>query len=165
MARVLALTRDLLFGSQVQGALTLAGHDVELIADEPRLRERLADAGDPANPAVDVLVVDLTDGELDGAGVVESLAGAGGDGDALAATRTLGFYSHVDVAARERAERAGFDLRGAALAHGPRRPGARGGAARAGVRRPAGGARQRSTPHAGVTAQAACARCSRRTSG
>jgi hypothetical protein len=28
----------------------------------------------------------------------------------LERTRTLGFYSHVDVQARERAERAGFDL-------------------------------------------------------
>ena len=59
MARVLALTRDLLFGSQVQGALTLAGHDVELIADEPRLRARLADSSDPAHPPADLLVVDL----------------------------------------------------------------------------------------------------------
>lgn len=99
MARVLALTRDLLFGSRVQSALVAAGHEVELIADEPRLKERLAA---PAN----VLVVDLTDGELDGAGVVESLTAAG----ELHSTRTLAFYSHVDAAARERAERAGFDL-------------------------------------------------------
>jgi hypothetical protein len=28
----------------------------------------------------------------------------------LAQTRTLGFYSHVDARARERAEQAGFDL-------------------------------------------------------
>jgi hypothetical protein len=106
MARVLALTRDLLFGSQVQGALTLAGHEVELIGDESRLRERLADAVDPERPAADVLVVDLTDAELEGAAVVEALTGTGG----LGATSTLGFYSHVDVAARQRAERAGFDL-------------------------------------------------------
>ena len=33
MARVLALTADLLFGSRLQGALTLAGHEVELVAD------------------------------------------------------------------------------------------------------------------------------------
>ncbi len=114
MARVLALTRDLLFGSQVQGALTLAGHEVELIGDAPRLGERLAASADSGSAAADVLIVDLTDGELDGAGVVESLAGAGtgsgADGNALATTRTLGFYSHVDVRARERAERADFDL-------------------------------------------------------
>ncbi len=103
MARVLALTRDLLFGSRVQGALALAGHDVELIADEPRLRDRLAD---PTEPMADVLVVDLTDGDLDGATIVEALA----SGELLAGARTLGFYSHVDALARERAERAGFDL-------------------------------------------------------
>ena len=107
MARVLALTRDLLFGSQVQGALTLAGNEVELVADERRLRDLLT-AGDtePDRPAADVLVVDLTDGELDGAAVVESIARAEG----LGAMRTLGFYSHVEAAMRERAEHAGFDL-------------------------------------------------------
>jgi CheY-like chemotaxis protein len=107
MARVLALTRDLLFGSQVQGALTLAGSEVELVTDERRLRELLAvDPADPGRRAPDVLVVDLTDGELDGAAVVESLA----DSQDLGSIRTLGFYSHVEVAARESAERAGFDL-------------------------------------------------------
>jgi CheY-like chemotaxis protein len=110
MARVLALTGDLLFGSRVQGALVLAGHEVELVADEPRLRQRLAEAGDPARdpagPPVDVLVVDLTDERLDGAAIVRSLS----DERELRRTRTLGFYSHVDAAARERAERAGFDL-------------------------------------------------------
>ena len=45
MARVLALVPDLLFGSRVQGALTAAGHEVELIADEGRLRARTALAG------------------------------------------------------------------------------------------------------------------------
>jgi DNA-binding NarL/FixJ family response regulator len=103
MARVLALVPDLLFGSRVQSALAGSGHDVELIADEPRLRERLADAG---APPVAVLVVDLTDGALDGAGIVESLAGD----DELRGARTLGFYSHVDAPARERAEKAGFDV-------------------------------------------------------
>lgn len=106
MARVLALTRDLLFGSQVQGALTLAGHEVELIADESRLRARLSEAEDGSTVAAEVLVVDLTDGELDGAAVVESLSDAPG----LGSTRTLGFYSHVEATMRERAERAGFDL-------------------------------------------------------
>jgi hypothetical protein len=108
MAHVLALTRDLLFGSQVQGALTLAGHDVELLADEARLRLRLDDLTGPdaAGGAADVLAVDLTDAELDGASIVERLADAG----KLRPMRTLGFYSHVDVAARERAEQAGFDV-------------------------------------------------------
>jgi CheY-like chemotaxis protein len=106
MARVLALTRDLLFGSQVQGALTLAGHDVELLGDEARLRERLTGAAHPGRPAADVLVLDLTDGELDGASIVEALAREGG----LDGMRTLGYYSHVEVASRERAEQAGFDV-------------------------------------------------------
>jgi len=101
VARVLLLTADLLFGSNVQGALAAAGHEVQSIADEGRLRERLTDE---AQPSADVLVVDLTDEDLAGAAVVEALA------EDLNATRTLGFYSHVDVAARERAEQAGFDL-------------------------------------------------------
>ncbi len=103
MARVLALVPDLLFGSRVQGSLTTAGHEVELVGDERRLRERL---GDGAAPAAAVLVVDLTDGDLDGAGIVEALS----QGGELQGVRTLAFYSHVDAPARERAERAGFDL-------------------------------------------------------
>jgi hypothetical protein len=108
MARVLALTRDLLFGSQVQGALTLAGYDVELLADEALLKRRLGDLADAdadAAPA-NVLVVDLTDAYLAGAAIVERLLATG----ELGSTRTLGFYSHVDVTAREAAERAGFDI-------------------------------------------------------
>ncbi len=102
MARALALVPDLLFGSRVQGALTAAGHEVELIADERRLRERLAD---PSAPGANVLVVDLTNQDLDGAALLESLAG----GPDLAGIRTLAFYSHVDGRARDRAEQAGFD--------------------------------------------------------
>ena len=102
MARVLALVPDLLFGSRVQGALTTAGHEVELIGDEDRLRRRLAEPGAQAA----VLVVDLTNHELDGATLVRTLSDEG----QLAHLRTLGFYSHVDVPARERAEQAGFDL-------------------------------------------------------
>jgi DNA-binding NarL/FixJ family response regulator len=103
MARVLALIPDLLFGSRVQGALMAAGDEVEMVADESRLRGRLegADASAPA-----VLVVDLTNDDLDGSALVEALSGEG----KLAQTRTLGFYSHVDVHVRERAEQAGFDL-------------------------------------------------------
>jgi CheY-like chemotaxis protein len=106
MARVLALTADLLFGSRLQGALTLAGHEVELVADGSQVAGRLGACADPERAAADVLVVDLTDGDLDGAGVLESLRR---DGE-LGATRTLGFYSHVDVPMRERAEQAGFDV-------------------------------------------------------
>jgi DNA-binding NarL/FixJ family response regulator len=103
MALVLALAPDLLFASRVQGALTAAGHEVELLTDERRLRDRLTDA---AAPAAAVLVVDLTSEDLDGAALLESLSDAG----ALARMRTLGFFSHVDTHARERAEQAGFDL-------------------------------------------------------
>lgn len=102
MARVLALVPDLLFGSRLQGALTVAGHELELLGDEAQLRERLADRERPAQ----VLIVDLTDGGLDGASIVASLRGA----RELGEVRTLGFYAHVDAAARERAEQAGFDL-------------------------------------------------------
>jgi DNA-binding NarL/FixJ family response regulator len=103
MARVLALVADLLFGSRVQSALEAAGHEVELIGDAARLRERLAQERAVAGA---VLLVDLTDAQLDGARVLEALAGE----DALGGIRTLGFYSHVDVRARERAQRAGFEL-------------------------------------------------------
>ena len=100
---MLALVPDLLFGSRVQGALSAAGHDVELVGDEAKLRECLADS---ALPGAAVVVVDLTDEQLDGASVLESLSQEGG----LGRSRTLAFYSHVDAPARERAERAGFDL-------------------------------------------------------
>jgi DNA-binding NarL/FixJ family response regulator len=103
MARVVALVPDLLFGSQVQGMLAAAGDEVELLGDEHRVRDLL---GETAAPAVAVLVVDLTTDALDGSALVQALAGEG----ALARTRTLGFYAHVDVSVRERAEQAGFDL-------------------------------------------------------
>jgi FixJ family two-component response regulator len=103
MARVVALVPDLLFGSQVQGMLTAAGHEVEFVGDERRVRDCL---GDAAASAVAVLVVDLTTDALDGPALVEALSAEG----ALAQTCTLGFYAHVDVSVRERAEQAGFDL-------------------------------------------------------
>ncbi len=103
MARVLALVPDLLFGSRVQGSLSAAGDDVELIGDAPRLRERLSA---PAEPRADVLVVDLTDAQLDGASVHESLAESG----LLDGVATLAFYSHVDAETGARAREAGFDL-------------------------------------------------------
>jgi DNA-binding NarL/FixJ family response regulator len=103
MARVLALVPDLLFGSRVQGSLAAAGHEVELIGDAPRLRERLSATEEPR---ADVLVVDLTDAQLDGASVRESLATNG----LLDGVRSLAFYSHVDAAAGDRAREAGFEL-------------------------------------------------------
>lgn len=117
MARVIALVPDLLFGSQVQGALKAAGHDVALVGDEAKVRERLADGAlDAASGAEDgaesraaggaVLVVDLTDDRFDGAAILEALAAD----ELLDGVSTLAFYSHVDAAVRERAQQAGFDL-------------------------------------------------------
>jgi hypothetical protein len=101
MARVLALVPDLLFGSRVQAALRAAGDDVELLSDAGALRRRLRDSSPET-----VLVVDLADARLQGAELLEELGREGLLEDAA----TLGFYSHVDVATRERAQRAGFDL-------------------------------------------------------
>jgi CheY-like chemotaxis protein len=103
MARVLALTADLMFGSRLQADASAAGHELELLGEESRLGERLADRAAPT-PAL--LIVDLTDDRLDGAAALESLRSAG----ALGSLPSLAFYSHVDVAVRERAEQAGFDL-------------------------------------------------------
>ena len=56
MARVVALIPDLLFGSQVQGMLTAAGHEVELVGDETAYGTGSGTL--PRWPAI--LVVDLT---------------------------------------------------------------------------------------------------------
>jgi nucleoside-diphosphate-sugar epimerase len=103
MARVLVLTGDLLFGSRVQGDLLAAGHEVELIGGGGSLSARLSDAG---APAAEALVADLTDERLEAASIVESALQEG----ELEGVATLAFYSHVDGAVRERAERVGFDL-------------------------------------------------------
>jgi DNA-binding response OmpR family regulator len=91
------LTPDLLFGSQVQGALRAGGFEVELVGSAERARAQLPGAG--------VLVVDLTSPDLDGPALVRELAGV----RALQGVRTLGFYAHVDPEARQRALDAGFD--------------------------------------------------------
>jgi CheY-like chemotaxis protein len=105
VARVIALVPDLLFGSQVQGSLKAAGHNVALAGDEAKVRERLAEGGVEGGGGT-VLVVDLTDDRFDGAAILEALAADG----ALDGVSTLAFYSHVDAAVRERATQAGFDL-------------------------------------------------------
>jgi hypothetical protein len=97
MARVVAYIPDLLFGSQVQGALRAAGHEVDLIGDENHVAGALAGA--------EVLVVDLTDECARRAGLLKSLPR-----DDLEGVRTLAFYSHVDVDARRIAGDARFDL-------------------------------------------------------
>ena len=83
MAKVVAVTPDLLLGSKVEAMLSAAGHEVRLSASLPG-----ADAG-----AADLLVADL-DTE---------------DAEALVATGVpvLGYYSHVEVETRRAAEAAG----------------------------------------------------------
>jgi DNA-binding NarL/FixJ family response regulator len=103
MARVLALSADLLFGSRLQADLAAGGHELELIGDAEKLGERLDDA---QAPAASVLIADLTDDRLDGAAAIEGLRGDG----RLAGVATIAFYSHVEADVRARAERAGCDL-------------------------------------------------------
>jgi hypothetical protein len=89
LARVVAFIPDLLFGSNVVGALSAAGHDVELVSDP-----------DGAAPG-DLLVVDLT------ADVEERLASVG---PLLGSVPSLAFYSHVEAEVRDRAQAAGVDV-------------------------------------------------------
>jgi DNA-binding response OmpR family regulator len=93
VARVVVLCADLLFGSRLEGALRAAGHEVERVGS--------GDVASEASAEADVVVVDLTDPALDGAALVE--------GGAFSGARTLGFYAHVEVETRRRAEAAGFD--------------------------------------------------------
>jgi hypothetical protein len=115
MARVLALIPDLLFGSRVQGSLTAAGHEVELLANPDLVRSKLSDVD---GQDVKVLVVDLTDeAHARARGIHFLLSHTGTPGQELRTPgrergriRTLAFYSHVDTQARAYAEEAGFDL-------------------------------------------------------
>ena len=79
MAKVAVLCPDLLFGSKIEGALKAAGH-------------QLAEPG-----VADVLIADV-----DAVDPVEAV-------NAAAGAPTLGFYPHVDVELRDRAQEAGFD--------------------------------------------------------
>jgi nucleoside-diphosphate-sugar epimerase len=91
VARVIAFIPDLLFGSNVAGALRAAGHEVVLAGDEQAVRRELAGA--------QLLIVDLT------ADPDERIAQTRG-----ACVPTLAFYSHVETDVRERAQAVGFDL-------------------------------------------------------
>ncbi len=97
MASVVVLSADLLFGSNVLGALRAGGHEVQLVDDEGAARA--------AAPDADVFVVDLTGDDFDGSTLLESMA----MGRELRDTRTLAFYSHVDTDTHRRALQAGFD--------------------------------------------------------
>jgi hypothetical protein len=92
VARVAAFVPDLLFGSNVLGILTAAGHQAILVSSLEEV--------DPEE--TDVLVVDLT---VDAAQRIDQVRDRRPDG-----ARTLAFYSHVEADVREQAERAGFDL-------------------------------------------------------
>ena len=100
MARVVAFIPDLLFGSNVVGALQAAGHQVQLVSDPSAAN---ADSAANAGRAADVLVVDLT---ADASERIARIAGIG----RTPARRTLAFYSHVEAEVRLQAEQAGFDL-------------------------------------------------------
>jgi hypothetical protein len=94
MARVVAFIPDLLFGSNVVGALQAGGHEPVLVSDAYAVRREL--------PGAQALVVDLT---ADAAERLEQIEGLPN-----AAVRTLAFYSHVEADVRRQAEQAGFDL-------------------------------------------------------
>ncbi len=86
MARIVAVSADLMLGSKVEATLTAAGHEVTL---SPSLQEApLAGA--------ELLVADL-DAEDPAA-----LVGLGAP--------VLGYYSHVNAETRAAAEAAGVDL-------------------------------------------------------
>ena len=94
MARVVAYVPDLLFGSNVLGALTAGGHDAVLVSDQEAIRREL--------PTAQALVVDLT---ADAQQRIRQIQEIPHDG-----VKTLAFYSHVEVDVRAQAEQAGFDL-------------------------------------------------------
>jgi hypothetical protein len=85
MARVLSISTALMLGSRVEGALSAAGHEVTTAGS-------IAAA---SLEGVDAIVADLD---------VENPA-------ALATTGlpVLGYYSHVDIETKARAEAAGID--------------------------------------------------------
>jgi hypothetical protein len=84
VARVVAIVSDLMLASRVSESLKAAGHEVSVV---PKLPEPLE---------AEAIVCDLDTADV----------------DAIAATDrpTLGFYSHVDVETKQRAEAAGIDL-------------------------------------------------------
>jgi hypothetical protein len=94
VARVVAFVPDLLFGSNVLGALQAAGHEVVLVSDVDAVRREL--------PGAQALVVDLT---ADANERIEQVSAV-----PRPEVRTLAFYSHVEADVRAQAEQAGFDL-------------------------------------------------------
>ena len=86
MARVVAISSDLLLGSKVEAMLRAAGHEVTM-----------ASALESASlDGADLIVADLD------AVDASTLTGHG--------IPVLGYYSHVDVETKQRAKAAGVDL-------------------------------------------------------
>jgi hypothetical protein len=92
LARVAAFVPDLLFGSNVIGALRAGGHEAVLVSAPASV--------DP--DSVDVLVVDLTTDAAERISLVRQAQ--------LKDVCTLAFYAHVEAGVRALAEEAGFDL-------------------------------------------------------
>ena len=88
MADVVAVVSDLILASRVEETLRAAGHDVQIVPSVAAAQKR--------EPAPAVVVADLN--EVDAA----ELGRIG--------RPVLGFYSHVDVDTRRRAEQAGVAL-------------------------------------------------------
>jgi hypothetical protein len=95
VARVVAYIPDLLFGSNVIGALQAGGHEPVLVGRSEDLAGAVVGA--------DVLVVDLTAEVPARLEAVRPLLGGGG-------VRSLAFFSHVESDVRAAAGEAGFDL-------------------------------------------------------
>lgn len=95
MARAVLFVEDLLFGSNLLGALQAGGHDPVLVSNRADLASALEGA--------DVLVVDLT-ADVDAR--IQAVQ------PALEAGRppALGFFAHVERDVRTQAEAAGFEL-------------------------------------------------------
>jgi hypothetical protein len=86
VARIVAISTDLLLGSKVEAMLTAAGHEVTLAST-------LANA---SLDETDLIVADLDVADLEA--VVDANLPA------------LGYYSHVDVETKHAADAAGIDL-------------------------------------------------------
>jgi acetylornithine deacetylase/succinyl-diaminopimelate desuccinylase-like protein len=84
VAKIVAIVADLMLASRVSESLKAAGHEVSVA---PKLPDPLE---------AEAIVCDLDTADL----------------DTVVATGlpTLGFYSHVDVATKQRAEAAGLNL-------------------------------------------------------
>jgi DNA-binding NarL/FixJ family response regulator len=96
VARAVALIPDLLFGSNVIGALKASGHDPVLVANASDLQGALDDA--------DVLIVDLTADPGERIDLVRPILSSNGS------LKSLAFFSHVERDVGAEAKEAGFDL-------------------------------------------------------